>query len=214
MKQFGFLTAACLAITALAGCGGAGVPSMAPATGNARPNAVGTIIVCYYSQECSYTEAVVGYSGPVDAPAFEFTNSASAAITNATFTIEKNKKNSALKDTYTIGTIKAGASVVVIPGFSNDGKKRSNTHLFFYYAGTPRDTSEVGPDADAIKFSFKGKSAGNPVASGMILTGKTAGESNDKTVSKINFLGGPSNADGPCNDCVGPYAIATISSVK
>jgi hypothetical protein len=31
-------------------------------------------------------------------------------------------------------------------------------------------------------------------------------------VSRINFLGGPDNADGPCNDCVGPFQIGTLTA--
>jgi hypothetical protein len=30
-------------------------------------------------------------------------------------------------------------------------------------------------------------------------------------VSSLNFLGGPGNADGPCNDCYGSKVIANIT---
>lgn len=67
-------------------------------------------------------------------------------------------------------------------------------------------------DAESIKFTISGKMGQNGVSSGTILTGATAGPSNDGTVEHLNFLGGPDNADGPCNDCFGPKKIAVLKA--
>ena len=76
---------------------------------------VGTVTVCYYATTCPYTQDI-GLTSPVDAPAFEFTNTSSNAITHAVFTIERNQKNEVSKDSFMIGKIAAGARVVIVPG--------------------------------------------------------------------------------------------------
>jgi len=195
--------------------------------------AVGTVTVCYYSPECSFADLpgvlhtpneVLRDMGehpaarlkstsvaPVDGPAFEFTNTGSDAITGAKFKIVANKKLGIVADSFYIGTIDAGASVVVLPGASNDNKKHP-TGGFFSYTGSVLDTSDSGPDSSSIVFIFSGRAGGQAVTSGKIVVGASAGESADGTVSLINFLGGPENADGPCNDCVAPMVIASIST--
>jgi len=171
---------------------------------------VGTVTACYYSAECTYT-ATVGLSGVVDAPAFEFTNTGSAEINGASFMIHANKKLAVVKSTYKIGTIKPGASVVVVPGYSNDGKTHASG-TFFYYSGSPLDTSDVGPDSNSIVFVFKGKVGSTAVTSGNILVGASEGPSEDGSVAELNFLGGPDGADGPCNDCFAPKVVANITA--
>ena len=191
---------------------------------------VGNVTVCYYTPNCTFTITPTGLindlprhpddgehparitpdsSAVVDAPAFQITNTGTAAITSAKLEIIADKAIGVLGDSFAIGTISPGNSFVVIPGLSNDGKKRKST-LFFYYSGNALDTSDSGPNDNAITFQFVGKVNGKSVTTGKMMVGATVGPSNDQTVTSINFLGGPGNADGPCNDCVGPIVIGTI----
>jgi hypothetical protein len=200
---------------------------------SAQTNVVGTVTVCYYSPDCTYAnipdlphapnEALRDLGEhpksrlnptsvtPVDAPAFEFTNTGTEAITGASFEIMANKKLGIVHDTFSIGKIESGASVVVVPGASND-KKTHPSGSFFSYTGSALDTSDSGPSSSAIVFEFNGHVGDKPVTSGDIITGKSAGPSTDGTVAKINFLGGPGNADAPCDNCVAPKVIANITT--
>lgn len=172
---------------------------------------VGTITVCYYAVSCPYTQDI-GLTSPVDSPAFEITNSGKIAITKAVFKIERNRKNEVAKDSFLIGKIAAGARVVIVPGYSNDHSSKHPPGSFFSFTGSPLDTSEASMDADSIKFTFSGRMGQLGVGSGVILTRATAGQSNDGTVKHINFLGGPNNVDGPCDDCFGPKHVATLTA--
>jgi len=180
-------------------------------TGAAAQTVVGTISVCYYAPNCTYTESI-GLNPPVDSPAFLITNTSDSVITNAKFTIKPNKANEVAKDSFKIGKLKPGHSIVIVPQYSNDGGTNHPPGAFFFFTGSPLDTSESGPDANTIKFIFTGSMGGLAVSSGIIEPKATLGPSNDGTVSRINFLGGPGNADGPCNDCVGPYQIGTLTA--
>ena len=78
---------------------------------------VGTIYACYYSAECTYsTNGTV--TAPVDGPAFQINNTGTQAITAASLTIMKSIKPAVATDHYNIGTIKPGASAVIIVGVS------------------------------------------------------------------------------------------------
>jgi hypothetical protein len=183
----------------------------APQHGVAADTAVGTIKACYYSAECTYTKAA-GFSGVVDGPAFEFTNSSKSTITGATFIIIGNKPLNVAKDAYHIGTIAPGGRRIIVVGGTNDHHVHPSTSFFHFIGkGDALDTSDDGPDANTIKFEFKGTIGSSAVTSGVIVTGATAGPSKDGTVASINFLGGPNNADGPCNDCFAPKVIGTIT---
>jgi len=171
-----------------------------------RSTGFGTITACYYSTTCNYT-AAIRLNPPVDAPAFEFINTTGTDITDAVFSIDV--RAGTVQDTYTIGTIRANGRVVMVPGYSNDHKTHP-ANGFFKFSGSPEDTSDNGVDADAITFTLAGKLGKYNVTSGTIVTGATARKSNDGTVRKINFLGGPGNDDGPCDNCFGPVQIATI----
>jgi hypothetical protein len=167
---------------------------------------LGTISVCYYSAECTYA------GGVVDAPVFLFTNTSGAAITGARFAIIKSTKVSIVADKFALGTIKAGASAVIVTGLSDD-KKTHPAGGFFAAIGEAKDTSDGGPNADTIVFTFSGKSGTAHVTSGKIKVSTSAGPSADGTVAHLNFLGGPANADGPCNDCFASTVVATLSVV-
>ncbi len=135
-----------------------------------------------------------------------------AAITGASFAIAPNGKLGVALDIFHIGTIKPGASFVIVPGASND-KKVHKPGGFFVYAspGNPLDTSDSGPNANTLKFTFTGKIGKQAVTSGPIIPGKSLSKSVDGTVASLNFLGGPGNADGPCNDCYASKLVAQIT---
>jgi hypothetical protein len=198
---------------------------------DARKPVYGNVTVCYYTPNCTFPIVASGLVNPlsqpqrdgdhptaitpassavVDGPAFQITNTGTAPMTSVKLKILANASLGVKEDIFTIGTISPGNSFVVIPGLSNDGKKRKSS-LFFYYSGSALDTSDSGPNANAITFEVNGIVNGKGVTTGDMEAGTTVGPSNDKTVSAINFLGGPGNADGPCNDCVGPIVIGTIS---
>jgi hypothetical protein len=197
---------------------------------------VGTVTVCYYSAECGFAnipglvhapdeaqklrdsgehQGVVSVSTtgatPVDAPAFQFTNTSATAITDAKFSISPNAKAGVALDVFHIGTIKPGASFVIVPGASND-KKVHKAGAFFAYSspGNPLDTSDSGPNANNLKFTFAGKIGTQSVSSGGFEPGQSLSKSVDGTVGSLNFLGGPGNADGPCNDCYAMKVVATL----
>jgi len=202
---------------------------------------VGTVSVCYYSPECSFAnipgivhdsneaqklrdsgEHPGGRALPsattfpqVDAPAFQFTNTSKTAITAATFEIVANAKLGIVHDVFHIGKLKPGASFVIVPGASNDKKTHPSGSFFsFSSPGNPLDTSDSGPDANNVKFEFNGKIGTQAVSSGGIEPGASAGPSADGTVASLNFLGGPGNADAPCNDCFATKVIANITTVS
>jgi len=204
----------------------------------AAQTSFGTVTVCYFSAECTFAN-IPGIvhppneaqklrdsgehqgahpltSGtPVDAPAFQFTNTGTKAIRDATLTIEKSKSLNIVQDTFHIGTIKPGKSFVIVPGASNDKKTHPSGGFFtFSSPGTPLDTSDSGPDDSSIAFKFAGKVGSTAVTSGIIEPGTSAGPSADGTVAVLNFLGGPGNADGPCNDCFASKVIASITAVS
>jgi hypothetical protein len=166
---------------------------------------VGSITVCYYATACPFTPVI-------DGPVFQFSNTGSSKISGAKFSVLANAKYGVVKDTFVIGVIKPSASVVLVTGQSDDRHAHPAGGIFTDI-GEPLDTSDVGPNANAIKFRFTGMVDGVMVTSGTIVTGATEGPSNDGTVKHINFLGGPGNADGPCNDCVGPLQIALLTTV-
>jgi hypothetical protein len=170
---------------------------------------VGTIFACYYSAECTYSQTQV-LTPPIDGPAFQFNNTGTLPITGAKLSIVASKKLSIAGDSFVLGTINPGASKVIIVGASNDKKTHASGSFFFFNGpSSPTDTSDNGVDADSIVFVFTGK-VGTAKVKTKIVTGATAQPSKDGTVAKINFLGGPGNDDGPCQDCFASTQIGTI----
>lgn len=166
---------------------------------------LGEIQVCYYSTITSFQQCQIN-GQPVDGPVFIFQNTSGAPITNAVFYINGD----GYQDSFNVGTVPPGTYVAVTPGLSNDG---GMNHTFFQYTGTPRDTSDVGPNGDDVQFWLLGQQGVLHVTSGVFTPGQTAGPSNDGTISYINFLGGPGDADGPCNNCFGPKVVAMLAGV-
>ena len=141
--------------------------------------------------------------GVMDGAVFVFENTSGAVITNGVFNINGD----GYVDSFNLGTIGAGAMVFIEPGLSNDG---GSGHTFFAFTGTLRDESDQGPNGNDVQFWFTGLQGTLEVTSGLFTPGQTAGPSNDGTVQNLNFLGGPGDNDGPCNDCFGPKIVATL----
>jgi hypothetical protein len=148
---------------------------------------VGNIEVCY---NCSFDD-----HGVLDGPIFFIHNTSGSSITNG---VLKIGPGGATTDFFNVGTIAAGATAAVEPGLSNDG---GSGHTFFQFNEEILDTSDVGPNGDDTQFEFTGLQGSKKVDSGVFTPAATKGRSLDGTVSSINFLGGPGNADGPCNNC-------------
>jgi hypothetical protein len=205
--------------------------------GGAVAPSYGIVQVCYYSTECNFADlpevirspsvmqrmrdagehqgaqraAAPPASTPVDAPAFKFINRGKVAITAASFIITANKTLGVVRDSFHIGTIKPGGFFVLVPGVSNDKKVHPSGGFFtFNSPGNPLDTSDSGPDDNALKFIFTGKVGTQAVTTALIEPGNFLKPSTDGTVASLNFLGGPGNADGPCNDC---YPVTTIGTI-
>ena len=172
---------------------GLGLPASAGAI------TVGNIEVCYL---CSAGFGNLPSTKLQDGPIFEINNTSSVNITGGLFT--------ANGDTFNVGTIAALSSVILIPGISSDGSPHSG---FWHVTGVLLDTSESGPNGNDTQFSFTGLQGALTVSSGVFTPASSIQAlSNDTTVSNINFLGGPGNADIPCNLCYGPTIVATLST--
>lgn len=146
--------------------------------------------------------------GILDGPAFVVENTSSLAITDGILSIGVGDDNS-VADSFKIGTIAGDSYVVIVPGLSNDGAIHP-AGGFFTYMGAIRDSSDVGPSGDGVPFLFTGLQTGIAADTGIFTPAATQGLSNDGTVPNINFLGGPGNNDGPCNNCFGPKVVAEI----
>jgi hypothetical protein len=149
--------------------------------------------------------------GVLDGPVFVFQNTTGTAITDAVLTIVG-------VDFFDVGTIAAHSNVFVIPGVSNDGQNHGSGN-FFTVTGSIYDSSDEAVNSDSVEFEFSGKQGSTAIESsdvcGVIAApiftpACTQGEANDGTVSNINFLGGPGNNDGPCNNCFGPEIVANL----
>ena len=141
----------------------------------------------------------------LDGPVFVIENTSGSDITDGVLSIGPGR----VTDSFHVGTVPAGGRVFVAPGVSGDGSTR---HTFFRVTGSLLDTSENGPNENDTQFEFTGMVNAAPVDSGVFTPMATRGPSNDDTVTDINFLGGPGNADGPCNDCFGPKVVAILST--
>jgi hypothetical protein len=142
---------------------------------------------------------------------FVFQNTTGTDITNGVLTIVGI-------DFFNVGTIAANSNVFVIPGVSNDGQDHGSGN-FFTVTGGIYDSSDESVNADSVQFEFTGNQGSTPIEStdvcGIIAApiftpACTQGVSNDGTVPNINFLGGPGNNDGPCDNCFGPETVANL----
>jgi len=163
------------------------------------------IVPVFDIEACYFCANNFGGLGVIDGPTFLIRNTGNTSLTNLVFSADIG---GATQDSFAVGTIAAGGSVIIEPGVSQDGGAHSG---FFTFLGNALDTSEVGPEGDNIKFELTGLRNGQVVDTGIFTAGQTAGPSTDGSVAHINFLGGPGNADAPCGDCFGPKAIATFN---
>ena len=176
------------------------------ATVSARATEVGNIEVCY---NCTNNFNDLGV---LDGPTFEINDLTSTALTSVMFTADG--------DTYNVGTIAGNGSVVLVPGYSNDG----GTHTGFWELlaggvspGDILDTSDSGPNLDTTQFKLTAIFGSLSATTGIFTPASSEQtESNDGTVNDggINFLGGPGNNDGPCSNCYGPDVVATINTAN
>jgi hypothetical protein len=147
--------------------------------------------------------------GVQDGPIFEINNLTSTPLTSVMFT--------ANGDTYNVGTISGLGSVLLIPGVSSAGVSPGDTSGFWAVTGALLDTSDSGPSANNTPFDLTALFGAQVATTGTFTPGTSLQtESNDGTVNDggINFLGGPGNNDGPCNDCYGPDVVATINTAN
>ena len=174
----------------------------------AGPIVIGDIQVVYFAPNA------FGIPANVDGPVFVFENNSATDITNGVFSIGPG---GATPDDFLVGTIPANSFTIVAPGFSNDGQAG---HTFFAVLGggvdivnDTLDTSDSGPSGDNVQFHFTGLQGGLLVDSGVFTPAATTGATNDGAIADMNFLGGPGNNDGPCNNCFGPKVVADLDLV-
>jgi hypothetical protein len=170
----------------------------------AKADLVGDIRVCYNCQDATFK----GLFGVQDGPIFAIDNTSGSALTNGVLSIAVGGDN-AIADSFSVGTIAPGATVYIETGVSNDGLVHPSGG-FFFVTGSVRDTSDVGPASDNVPFSFTGTQGILAVNSGVFTPAATRGPTNDGTIARMNFLGGPD--DGPCNDCFGPEIVANLNT--
>jgi uncharacterized protein (TIGR03437 family) len=151
--------------------------------------------------------------GVQDGPVFVFVNTSSTPITNGVLTILG-------VDFFDVGTIGANSTVTVIPGVSDD-KQNHGSNNFFTVTGSIYDSSDNFASLNSTQFKFTGQQGSTQIVSvdvcGIVAPPNftpacTAGPSNDGTVPNINFLGGPGDNDGPCNNCFGPAIVADLDT--
>jgi hypothetical protein len=169
---------------------------------NVEAGGIGDIYAFYNSQNDFGTGL-----GVVDGTVFVIENTGTTDITNAVFNVGPG---GGVSDSYKIGTIAAGKKAIIEPGVSNDG---ASGHTFFAVTGSATDESDSGFNGNDIQFQFTGKQSGMTVYSPIFTPAATVGKANDGSAI-VNFLGGPNNADSPCNDCFGPKVVANLSATN
>ncbi len=179
----------------------------------ARAGQVGEILACYACQNTgnSAINAALALNPAVasDGLLFAFVNTSSFDITGGKFSVTNATPN----DSFTLPTIVAGATFILIPGVTSDGGTHAAGGLFG--AKGVMDTSDgVGGLSDSSIFSFAGLSNGQGV------TSTTAGTSTgtpgtftpgDPGLFKpwivpasggsTSFIGLGPNGDGGCSNC-------------
>lgn len=163
---------------------------------------VGNIEVCYFCNKD------FGFGLFQDGPTFAISNTSTTNIVGGTLTIGPTGGS----DSFSVGAIPAGGRAVVAPGLSNDG---GTGHSFFAFHGGILDTSDSGQNGSDTQFRFLAQEGSFVVDSTVFTPAATQGPSLDGTVAVLNFLGGPNNADAPCNNCFDKIvATLTLSAVS
>jgi hypothetical protein len=131
---------------------------------------------------------------------FAFINTSASAITGASFAVS----SAAPDDSYSLGTIPAGATVIVMPGLSSDGGAHPSGGLFAV-TGSTVDTSEgVGGVSDTSVWVFNGTQDTAAVTSGTFTAGDAAlirPFRDNPDAGSTSFLGNGPSGDGGCNNC-------------
>jgi hypothetical protein len=142
---------------------------------------------------------------------FAFINNG-ATVTNATFSFTNANPN----DGFNLGTIAAGATVIVIPGYSSDAASHPSGGLFAV-TNVTTDTSEgAGGVTDSTVWVFNAKLGTQTVSSGTFTAGDSAliQPFRDGGNGSTSFLGNGPSGDGGCNNCYyGLIASGTVAAV-
>lgn len=189
---------------------------------SAQATTVGDVLVCYACQNSGNTAvdaalaANPGVAG--DGILFAFANTSNVAITGGLFQVG----NTSPADTFTLPTIAANSTYILLPGISTDGGAHSSGGLF--RATGVMDTSEgAGGVNDTSVFSFTGLSGAATVTSNT--PGNPAGTfspgnplllqpyRDNPNGTSISFVGDGPSGDGGCNNCYfGQVATLDIPS--
>ena len=139
---------------------------------------------------------------------FAFANLSASPVTNAVFSVNNANPN----DSFDIGTIGAGATVIVMPGLSDDSGVHPAGGLFSH-TGSTMDTSDGdGGVSDASMFSFAGLVGSTAVVSGNIVPGEPSlimPWRSPAGAGMTSFIGLGPNGDAGCTNCY----FAKIGSV-
>jgi hypothetical protein len=126
---------------------------------------VGTIFVCYACQNTgnSAIDAALASNPSVanDGILFAFINISAFPITGGVFSVSGTTPT----DSFTMPTIAAGGTFILMPGITTDGGSHPSGGLFAH-TGTTQDTSDGdGGVNDSSIFKFTGVDNGQPVTS-------------------------------------------------
>jgi hypothetical protein len=176
---------------------------------------IGTIYVCYACQNSGNTAidaaltANPGVAG--DGILFAIINTSAFAITGGTFSVS----NSTPADSFSLPTIAAGATFILMPGITSDGGSHTAGGLFVN-RGITQDTSDGdGGVTDSSIFKFTGTS--NSLAVTSTTFGSSTGTPGTFTPgdpsldlpyrsptiagSSISFIGDGPSGDADCTNC-------------
>ncbi len=180
---------------------------------SAKAGQVGEILACYACQSsgnASVDSALAASPGVAsDGPLFAFVNTSSSAISGGTFSVS----NATPADSFTLPSIGAGSTYILVPGVTTDSGTHASGGLFG--STGVMDTSDgVGGVTDASMFKFLGMDNGLTVTS--LTAGTSTGTSGtftpgdpglikpfvgNPTGGSTSLLGDGPNGDGGCSNC-------------
>jgi hypothetical protein len=192
--------------------------------GAAKASTIGDILVCYACQNSGNaavdTALAANPSVAADGLLFAFQNTSGAAITGGVLSVGGTSP----ADSFTLPTIAAGSTFILMPGITTDGGSHPSGGLFAP-TGITMDTSDGdGHVSDSSVFSFTGLfglaavtsntpgspagtfSPGNPL---LLLPYR-----DDPIGTSISFVGDGPSGDGGCSNCYfGQVATLDIPNV-
>jgi hypothetical protein len=188
----------------------------------ASATTVGDILVCYACQNtgnAAVDAALTANPGVAsDGLLFAFVNTSGTAITGGSFSVSGTSP----ADTFTVPTIAAGSTFILMPGLTSDGGSHGSG--LFAATGSTADTSDgVAGVTDSSIFSFTGLSGVLAVTSNT--SGSPAGTFSAGNSSLIkpwispsggstSFLGLGPSGDAGCTNCYfGQVATLDVPSV-